>query len=334
MSTNNPRPSQQTQDETKVVQYGSKNRKSMNNLQKKEIVRKWKDGLLETKPTMKGSFIQIIEDGKVTGCICIHCETYYIGNIGGTQRQHKCDNKAVLFSSKQKQKAKEASLKMVKIDSVPFSAINKPGFLEFAKNMLEIGAELGIKDAKNLSTDIVKDLLPHPTTLSNHINKLTTMKPQLYAVRKRKSNDFGISAAKHILSIPASNCPLERSFSVLSNVDSKERPQQNQENVTNIVLSNAIEKYIKDARPLQQTQDEPENAQYGPKKRKSMNNLQKKEIVRKWKDGLLETKPTMKGSFVQITGDGKVTGCICIHCETYFIGNIGGTQRQHKCDNS
>uniref|UniRef100_A0A914QMG4 HAT C-terminal dimerisation domain-containing protein n=1 Tax=Panagrolaimus davidi TaxID=227884 RepID=A0A914QMG4_9BILA len=33
------------------------------------------------------------------------------------------------------------------------------------------------------------------------------------------------SSAKHILSIPASSCPLERSFSVLNKVDSKERPQ-------------------------------------------------------------------------------------------------------------
>uniref|UniRef100_A0A914QHZ0 Uncharacterized protein n=1 Tax=Panagrolaimus davidi TaxID=227884 RepID=A0A914QHZ0_9BILA len=133
MSTNNPRPSQQTQDKTEVAQYRPKTRKSLNNLQKKEIVRKWKDGLLETKPTVKGSFVQIIEDRKVTGCICIHCETYYIGNIGGTQRQHKCDNKAVLFSSKQKQKAKEASLKMV--------IIEKPGFMNFQQfiNQCRIG---------------------------------------------------------------------------------------------------------------------------------------------------------------------------------------------------
>jgi hypothetical protein len=52
---------------------------------------------------------------------------------------------------------------------------------------------MGIQDAKNLRNDDVKELLPHATTLSNHINKLTTMKPQLFAVWKRKSNDSGIS---------------------------------------------------------------------------------------------------------------------------------------------
>uniref|UniRef100_A0AC35GPA3 HAT C-terminal dimerisation domain-containing protein n=1 Tax=Panagrolaimus sp. PS1159 TaxID=55785 RepID=A0AC35GPA3_9BILA len=55
------------------------------------------------------------------------------------------------------------------------------------------------------------------------------------------------SFAKHILSIPASSCPLERSFSVLNKVDSKDRPQQNQETITNIVLCNAIEKNVKAA---------------------------------------------------------------------------------------
>jgi hypothetical protein len=148
MSINNPQSSQQTQDESEVAEYlpsqqlinvGTPRRKPLNNLQKKQIVSKWKSGLLETNPTMKGSFVQITEDGKVTGCICVHCENYYIGNVGGTQRQHKCNNKAVSFSSQQKQKAKEASLKMVKIDLVPFSTVSKPGFLEFTKNMLEIG---------------------------------------------------------------------------------------------------------------------------------------------------------------------------------------------------
>uniref|UniRef100_A0AC34GFG6 HAT C-terminal dimerisation domain-containing protein n=1 Tax=Panagrolaimus sp. ES5 TaxID=591445 RepID=A0AC34GFG6_9BILA len=50
--------------------------------------------------------------------------------------------------------------------------------------------------------------------------------------------------AKSLLSIPASSCPLERSFSILNKVDCKERPQLSQETITNIVLSNAMEKYL------------------------------------------------------------------------------------------
>uniref|UniRef100_A0AC35GW70 BED-type domain-containing protein n=1 Tax=Panagrolaimus sp. PS1159 TaxID=55785 RepID=A0AC35GW70_9BILA len=169
-------------------------RRSINNEDKLEIVRKWKTGMLDTKPVLKNNYVQIVEDSKVTGHICIHCEQYFIGNrIGGTQRNHKCIRRPPTFTTAQKQMAKDSSLNMIKTDLLPFAVVQKPGLLGFAKTMIEIGADLGTQVTKCITLDDVKCLLPHPTTLSNHINSLTTKKPQLYAILKRKSSDSGLS---------------------------------------------------------------------------------------------------------------------------------------------
>uniref|UniRef100_A0AC34G7V4 Transposase n=1 Tax=Panagrolaimus sp. ES5 TaxID=591445 RepID=A0AC34G7V4_9BILA len=172
----------------------STNRKTMSKQEKQDIVRRWKEGYLETKPNLKGGYVQILDNKKVMGHICIHCEKYFIGgNIGGKQRDHECVKKSPTFSTSQKQIAKEASLKMIKTDLLPFAVVYKPGLLGFATAMLEIGAELGPQVVKNVTIDDVKSLLPHPTTLSNHINDLSLKKPQLYSILKRKSSDSGIS---------------------------------------------------------------------------------------------------------------------------------------------
>ena len=51
--------------------------------------------------------------------------------------------------------------------------------------------------------------------------------------------------AKFLFSIPASSSPVERSFKVLNKIDNKERPQLDEETISNIVISNAINKFYK-----------------------------------------------------------------------------------------
>lgn len=120
---------------------------------------------------------------KVNGVVgCFGCKKVYsyTGHKSGTSNllRHKCESgqKSIASFFCQKAEAKKPkvssdlkSLAMKKIvrfvtkDVVPFNVTSAQGFTELAQFLVDVGAKYG-----NVS---VKELLPHPTTVSRHVSE-------------------------------------------------------------------------------------------------------------------------------------------------------------------
>ena len=110
------------------------------NISKEEYISMWKNKQIESKPVIKSNYVQIFANNKkLIGHICVICEKIFKGKLGGAQRVHKCDKREILFTYEHKTKARRAAYNLVTTDLMTFNTTRKNGFLEYSKDILQLG---------------------------------------------------------------------------------------------------------------------------------------------------------------------------------------------------